>query len=183
MLTINVEAQEFYIPETSEFIKTKPITVRMEHSLISISKWESLWEKPFLPTQGIVPGMSGTEEEVSYISCMIIGSVPDHIPTTLLRLHSEEIKAYMRRPHSATTIHRFGPKRPNRSVITTELVYYWMSKFGLPFEECQKWHFNRLLMLIDVCNVKEQSDTKDGKLSGKDSAAHMHKLNKERRGL
>jgi hypothetical protein len=183
MLTIDVGAQEFYIPESSEFVNTKPITVKMEHSLISISKWESIWEKPFLPTQGIVRGMEGPEEEISYIRCMIIGSVPDHIPATLLRLYSEEIKAYMRRPHSATTIHRYGPTKPNRSVITTELVYYWMAKFGLPFEECQKWHFNRLLMLIDVCNVKEQSETKGGKLTGKDAAAQMHKLNKERRGL
>ena len=182
MLTIDVGAQEFYIPESKEFITTKPVTVRMEHSLISISKWESIWEKPFLPTQGIVPGMMGSEEEISYIRCMIIGSVPDHIPATLLRLHSEEIKLYMKRPHS-TTIHRLTPTKPNRSVITTELVYYWMSKFGLPFEECQKWHFNRLLMLIDVWNGKEQEGTKGSNLNSRSAAAHMHKLNRERRGL
>lgn len=183
MLTIDVGPQEFYIPETEEFITTKPITVKMEHSLISISKWEAIWEKPFLPTPGLVDGMSTVEEEISYIQCMMLHPVPDYIPPTLLRFHAKEIKEYMDRPYSATTIHRKGPQAPSRAIITSELVYYWMSKFGLPFSECQKWHFNRLLTLIDVCTIKEQTNTKGGKLSSKESAAYITKLNRERRGL
>lgn len=177
MLVINVSEQEFYDPKKEMFFKTDKTTVRLEHSLISIAKWESEWEKPYLATPNKSTGVSGYVEEVDYIRCMIIGKVSKNLPEVLLQNHGKEIKNYIRKKHSATTIHRGGPKRPNTKVITAELIYYWMLKFGIPFE-CQQWHFNRLLMLIDVCNVKENKEKSS--LKGVDAAKHRHAINKAR---
>jgi hypothetical protein len=182
MLTITVDEQEFFDQEKQVFFTVNPVTVRMEHSLISISKWEAHWEKPFLSTAGVVPGMEGAAEEIYYIQCMILGgAVPTHIPEALHAYHNAEISAYMDKKHSATTINRFGPQRPSRNIITSELIYYWMIKFGIPIE-CHKWHFNRLLMLIDVCSVKEM-DPKYNKMSPAAARRHMTDLNRKRRGL
>ena len=182
MLIIKVGEKELFDPETETFFHTKPITIRMEHSLISISKWESHWEKPFLRTEGVVKGMSGYAEELYYIKFMILGTVPDNIPEILFHSHLLEIREYISKKYTATVVRREGPKRaPSRQIITTELVYYWMIKFGIPME-CEKWHFNRLLMLIDVCNIKD-TPQKDNKMTGQEAANYMNRVNTERRGL
>ena len=180
MLIIKVKEQEFYDSKKEMFFHTKPLTVRMEHSLISITKWESFWEKPYLGTPNITKGIFGPVEERYYLKCMIIGDVPYYIPDILLQNYGQEIKTYINKSHSATTVYRKGTPAPSRQIITTELIYYWMIRFGIPLE-CQRWHFNRLLMLIDVCNIKEQLGAKDGKLSSLDSAKYRHELNKARR--
>ena len=160
------------------FFHTKPISVRMEHSLISISKWEAFWKKSYLPSLR-EPGVHGFAEEQHYLSCMIIGTVPDHIPSILLQNHGTEIQEYIGDPQSATKIYRIGNTPSSSQTVTAELIYYWMIKFGIPFE-CERWHFNRLLTLIDVCNVKESSG-KGGRMSTMDSANYRHQLNKARR--
>jgi hypothetical protein len=182
MLTINLAEEEFYDSEKQMFFNTKPLKVRMEHSLISIAKWESIWEKPYIPVPGRAEGMQGYEEELSYIRCMIIGEVDDYVPPAILQNHGRAIANYIEKKHTATTIYRRGPQGPpNREVITSELVYYWMTKFGIPFE-CERWHFNRLLMLIDVCQIKESANTKGGKIRGRQAQEYMMQLNKARRG-
>ncbi len=182
MLIIKIGKKELFDPETETFFHTEPITIRMEHSLMSISKWESHLEKPFLRTEGVVEGMSGYAEELYYIKSMILGTVPDNIPVILFNSHLAEIREYISKKHTATVVRRWGPMRgPSRQVITTELVYYWMIKFGVPIE-CEKWHFNRLLMLIDVCNIKETSN-KDNKLTVDEALNRMNQINRERRGL
>ncbi len=181
MLIITVDEQEFFDQEKQVFFTVKPVTVRMEHSLISISKWEAYWEKPFLATTGVVPGMTGRLEEIYYIQCMMLGSPPLHIPEAIHNYYGAEISEYMDKKYSATTIHRRGVQRTSRKIITSELIYYWMIKFGIPIE-CHKWHFNRLLMLIDICSIKEISG-KDNKMSPLDARKHMTDLNKKRRGL
>ena len=182
MLIIKVEEQEFFDSKKEVFFNTKALSVRMEHSLISIAKWESFWEKPYLGTPGVTKGISGFKEERHYIKCMIVGDAPHYIPDILSQNHGEEIKTYIDKRHSATTIYRKGTRASSRQIITTELIYYWMIKFGIPLE-CQRWHFNRLLMLIDVCNVKEQAASKKGgNLSAVESANYRHELNKVRRG-
>ena len=182
MLIIKVEEHEFYDSKKEVFFQTKPLTVRMEHSLISISKWESFWEKPYLGTPGVTKGVLGHAEERHYIKSMIIGDVPHYIPDILLQKYGEEIKTYIAKRHSATTVYRKVVTPSSRQIITTELIYYWMIKFGIPLE-CQRWHFNRLLMLIDVCNVKEQAASKKGgNMSSLESANYRHELNKARQG-
>ena len=181
MLIIKVKEQEFYDSEKEVFFRAKPLTVRMEHSLISITKCESFWEKPYLGTPGVTKGIFGLAESRYYLKCMIIGDAPHYIPDILLQNHGQEIKTYITKRHSATTVYRKGRQIPSRQIVTTELIYYWMIKFGIPLE-CQRWHFNRLLMLIDVCNIKEQSEAKGGKLSSLEAARDRHKVNKARRG-
>jgi len=180
MLRIRVDEEEFFNDKLEEFVYTKAQTVNLEHSLISISKWESFFKKAYFPSASS-PGISGYREELYYVQCMIIGNVPDYIPTILVGKHNKEIKNYIDDRHSATRIHRVGDssKKAPTQTITSEIVYYWMLKFGIPFE-CEKWHFNRLLTLIDVCNVKENANS--NKMSPVDSARHRHQLNKMRRG-
>ncbi len=182
MLIIKLEEQEFYDSGKEVFFNTKPTSIRMEHSLISIGKWEAYWGKPYLRTEGKTPGISGFREEKHYIKCMIIGDVADYIPDILIQNNLKEIQAYIIKPHSATTVYRRGTQPQSKQIVTTELIYYWMISYGIPIE-CQRWHFNRLLMLIDVCNVKEQAATKKGSLSRVDAAKYTNDLNKARRGL
>jgi hypothetical protein len=178
MLTIHVKEQEFYDEQKGMFFYAKPCTVRLEHSLISVSKWESVWQKPFLPNGRLAKGMSGRAEEQSYISCMIMGTVPAYVPELLYNNYLLEIKDYINSNQSATKIYRKSDPPGGRQTVTSELIYYWMIKFSIP-SAYEKWHFSRLLMLIDVCNVKENTG-KDSKLSAKAAAKHRHELNKAR---
>lgn len=177
MLEIYVEKHEFYNSLQEMFFYTTPQLVKLEHSLISISKWESHFEKPYFPGPGH-PGISTPEEELYYVQCMIVGKTQDYIPTALLQSHSKTIHEYMERPHTATKIHRINQRPVSPQTITAEIIYYWMIKFGIPFS-CEKWHFNKLLMLIDVCNVKEAG--KGNKMSALQSARYRQELNKARR--
>lgn len=148
---------EQFDEKKSEFITiaTKKQTLQLEHSLVSLSKWEAKWRKPFLS------GKKKTAEEfIDYIRCMTITQNVD--PKVYLALTPElisEVSAYIDAPMTATTL----PKRNNRSLnrenVTSELIYYWMVSYNIPFE-CQKWHLNRLLTLINVCNVKSQKPKK-----------------------
>ena len=149
MLQIKIPANETYIPVTNEFINTKETTLTLEHSLVSLSKWESRWCKPFLSKNE-----KTTEEVVDYIKCMTLTqNVDPNVYYALTKENLEQIKNYINDPHSATTI-RENPNGPkSHQIITSELIYYWMIVHGIPFE-CQKWHLNRLLMLIRVCNIK-----------------------------
>ena len=180
MLTINVGEQELWDPIGDKFIDTKPITVQMEHSLISMSKWEAIWEKPLLQVEGLAEGVSTAEEELSYIKCMIIGKVPDYIPPLLQQRHGREIRKYMDSPNTATQIYTYGREHGRRTIVTTELIYYWMIRFNIPME-CEKWHINRLLTLVRICNIKEKEAAGKGKLTMAETAKYQHELNKARR--
>lgn len=179
MLEIEIKEDEFFNPKTEEFIEIKPITVKLEHSLISISKWEAIWEIPYLPVKGKTKGISGPEQQLSYIECMIIGKVPEYIPLVLFEKYSSLIYSYIEKPHSATTIQRRGPEANSRQVITTELIYYWMIKYNVPLE-FQQWHFNRLMKLLEVCAIKE-TPAKNNRVSRKEAINEIYKLNAERR--
>lgn len=155
MLQIDVPAGEFFDEKRNEFIYTKPVSLTLEHSLVSLSKWESKWCKPFL-----VKEKKSTEEILDYIKCMTLTQNVD--PNVYLSLTSdnvEKITKYIDDPHSATIIHD-DPNAPrSRETVTSELIYYWMIEFHIPFE-CQKWHLNRLLTLIRVCNIKNKPPKK-----------------------
>jgi hypothetical protein len=168
---------EFYDEEHNEFFSSKPITVKLEHSLISISKWEGIWQKSYFPSS-YNPGLQGVTEELSYISCMIIGKVPDYVPGVLIRTYKNELHDYINSPKTATKVHHMSSRHGVTPTITSELVYYWMIKYGIPFE-CQQWHFSRLLALIEVCNLKE--NPKDHRMNAVDSAKYRYELNKARR--
>ena len=153
MLEIHVEAAEQFNEETNEFYYVKPQTLKLEHSLVSVSKWESKWHKPFLTNT------EKTNEEIfDYIRCMTINQVDPQVYTVFSSKNIEDIQKYIDNPMTATTIHETN-NRPNSETITSELIYYWMVALDIPFE-CEKWHLNRLLTLIRICNIKNQPQKK-----------------------
>lgn len=160
MLQLIVLGREFWDEKHEEFIVTKEQTLSLEHSLVSISKWEIKWHKPFISDKS-----KTNEEMLDYIRCMTITQNVD--PSTYKRLtkeNIEQIKAYIDDSATATWFSEVnaGSKMSKKEQITNELVYYWMTAFQIPFE-CDKWHFNRLMTLIRICNIKNKQPKKQGK--------------------
>lgn len=183
MLQITVPEREIFVEATSEFIHVKEQTLKLEHSLVSLHKWESKWHKPFLePQNGKGPKREKTQEEIlDYIKCMTLTQNVD--PNVYLCLTNENIKAindYIENPMTATT---FPPeaKGGKQRIITAELLYYWMLSLQIPIK-CEKWHLNKLLTLIRVCNVenappKKRSTAEIMKSNRELNAARRKKLN------
>jgi len=172
MLKIMVPSGELYDERTERFITVNGRELQLEHSLVSISKWESKWKKPFLSGAA-----KSREETIDYIRCMTISQNVD--PNVFLGLSEANIDAvnrYIDDPMTATTF-KNSQKRPNRQIITSEIIYYWMISLEIPME-CQKWHLNRLLTLIRVCDEKNQPGKKK---SRKDVIAENRALNQMRR--
>ena len=155
MLTITIPAVEMWDERTQSFIQSKEQTLTLEHSLVSLSKWESKWCKSFLSTKNLT-----NEEILDYIKCMTI--TPNVKPETYLALTEANVKSiidYINAPMTATVIREDKSRPPNREVITSELIYYWMIAHQIPFDR-EKWHLNRLLTLIKVCDVKSKPPKK-----------------------
>lgn len=159
MLEINVPGGEFWDERNKIFINTKATTLHLEHSLVSLSKWESKWHKAFLKKNE-----KTNEEILDYIKCMTLTqNVDPNVYFALSPENIKDIKDYIDDPHTATKFYDDPntPKSTNRETITSELIYYWMIALNIPFE-CQKWHLNRLLTLIEVCNRKNRPPKKMG---------------------
>jgi hypothetical protein len=155
MLQITIPAVELWDERKQEFVTTKEQTLQLEHSLVSISKWESKWCKPFLSKQE-----KTFEETLDYIKCMTITqNVNPEVYNYLTNKNIEEINNYINAPMTATYFSDDKIAKTSREQITAELIYYWMIALNIPFE-CQKWHLNRLLTLIKVCNIKNQPPKK-----------------------
>lgn len=171
---ITIPAGELYDEATNTFYQIKEQTITIEHSLLSISKWEAKWKKPYLTNN---PPKT-FEEELDYIRCMTITSnVPYEAYYNLSPDNIKEIVEYEEDPMSATTINRIGPeKRGRKEIITSEVMYYYMIKAGIPFE-CEKWHFNRLMKLLEVYGVKENPK----KMSRGEAIKHTKALNEARK--
>lgn len=179
MLKITVLGTELFKPDTNEFVTTKSQTLILEHSLISISKWEAKYEKPFLTKDPM-----NEEELTDYIRFMTINKPSDDL--VYLTLSSEnysEIKAYIEAPMTATTFSKTSESTSHR-IVTSELIYYWMVASQIPFE-CEKWHINRLMTLIRVCSAENQAQSKAQSQrtpKGRRSAASSrHAINAARR--
>lgn len=173
MLKITIPAMELYDDVRNEFVTTKEQELQLEHSLVSLSKWEAKWHKPFLSNS-----VKKTEEEmIDYIKCMTLTqNVKPEVYHYLTADIFNKVSEYIENPMTATTIHGQEHK-PTREVVTSELVYYWMITLGIPME-CQKWHLNRLFMLINVCSVKNAPNKK---MSRNDILAQNRALNAARR--
>lgn len=151
MLQITIPSQELWDSEKQEFINTKEQVLQLEHSLVSVSKWEAKWCKTFLSKKD-----KTYEETIDYIKCMTITqNVKPDVYNYLTKSNMEQIQAYITAPMTATWFSDENAGTANREQITSELIYYWMIAFNIPFD-CQKWHLNRLLILIRVCNIKNK---------------------------
>lgn len=152
-------SNEGWDEENEVFVEPKKQTLQLEHSLISLSKWESKWCKPFLSK-----GAKTDEEILDYIKFMTISpNVNPEIYNHLTLENVRAINAYIDAPMTATTFSDDKTNRSSREIITAELIYYWMIALQVPFEPCQKWHLNRLLTLIKVCNIKNSPPKKRSK--------------------
>lgn len=173
MLKVTIPKSEFFDEETNEFVYVNECTLALEHSLVSISKWESKWCKPFISSD-----QKTHEETIDYIRCMTLTQnvnpdVYNYIPSDVIA----QIQEYIDAPMTATWFSKNDNARKSREIITSELIYYWMIALNIPFE-CQKWHFNRLLTLIRVCSLKNSPPKK---MSQKDILSRNRALNAARR--
>ena len=156
MISIHINESELYNEKTEEFITIKEQTISLEHSLVSVAKWESKWEKSFLGTS-----KKTNEEMLDYIRCMTINqkNVDPIVYKLLSKEDLEKIIKYIEAPMTATWFNEAPGGKTNREVITAEIIYYWMITFNIPVE-FQKWHINRLLTLIKVCSIKNTPKNK-----------------------
>ena len=171
MLVIQVPLEESLVGP--EFVVTKSFTLEMEHSLVSVSKWEQFFEKPFLSRT-----VEKTSEETHwYIKAMTLTpNVPPEVFTKLSEENVADIEKYIAASMTATTFPD-GDGRESREIITNEIIYYWMTVFNIPFE-CETWHLNRLFTLIRICNIKQ---AKPKRMSRAEIAARNRELNEQRR--
>lgn len=159
MLELDIPGGEVYFEDKECFKDVKPITLRLEHSLVSLSKWESKWKKPFLD-----PKRPKTyEESIDYVRCMTLNqNVDSEVYDRITKEMLDKVNNYINQELTATTFSNVKKGSPNRQVVTSELIYYWMFGYGISIE-CQKWHLSRLMALIRVFDVKSNGDKKMGR--------------------
>lgn len=173
MLTVLIEGQEFYDEDENEFSSIGDVELEMEHSLISLSKWESKHQKPFLAKD-----TKTTEETYDYLKFMIVTPGIDRdVVHKCSRKNIEMIQSYIDSSQSATTFGIMPENRGQGEVITSELIYYWMVAFTIPWE-AETWHLNRLFSLIRICNIK---NSKPKKMSHADLSIRNRELNAKRK--
>lgn len=174
MLELYIPAFEAFDNSRNEFIYVKDHNIRLEHSLVSLSKWEAKWHKSFLNASELSVG-----EYIDYIRCMTITqNVDSNVYMGVTNEHIQKVRDYIDDPMTATTFSKQEGQGCSREIITNEIIYYWMTEFNIPFE-CQKWHLNRLLTLIRVCSIKHSPKKK---MNRQDWTNRRRALNKSRRG-
>lgn len=173
MLTIVIPGIEFFDENTQEFVHLEETTLEFEHSLVSLSKWESIFEIPFLASTEKTP-----EQIFSYIKVMCLTkNPPEEIFQKLSQTNLDEINTYINAKMSATWFTEPKTRAQRNEVITAELIYYWMISFNIPIE-FENWHLNRLFTLIKVCNLKQE---KPKKMSRAEVLSRNRSLNEKRR--
>ena len=173
MLQITIPATEQWDEQNQMFVKTDEKVLKLEHSLVSLHKWESKWHKSFLFTKE-----KTYEETLDYIKCMTLTqNVDPNVYYCLTNENITQINDYIADPMTATYIYEDEKKGTSRDKVTAELIYYWMISLEIPFE-CQKWHLNQLLALIKVCNVKNNPKKK---MSDRDILSRNKALNEARK--
>ena len=175
-ITIPATVREDYDDVNNEFvyvITEEEQTLRLEHSLLSLSKWESKWCKSFLHSK------DKTDEEIlDYVKCMTLDSnVDSSVYDRLTQANLDDIHRYIAAPMTATTFSDDKNKKASREIVTAELIYYWMVSLNIPFK-CERWHLNRLITLVRVCNIKNTPSKKSNK---RDTASKYARMNAARK--
>lgn len=151
MLYITIPGKEFYDDFKQEFVYSEERTIELEHSLVSLSKWESMYHKPFISDND-----KTVEETIDYIKCMTLTEgVDDSVYSGLIHEPSliEKINRYIDDPQTASIVIDHEKGKRSGEFTTSETIYYWMISLQIPFE-CQYWHLNRLIALIRFCSAK-----------------------------
>lgn len=161
MIPIHIQKGSFFNEETNEFIDIEPRVLHMEHSLYTISKWEEKWHKPYLSN---LPSFKKTEEEaLDYMRCMCLEDDEEEINPLIFNCMSkteyDKLIKYVQDPHTATTVTKKDDKPPSRDIMTAEVIYYNMFSAQIP-KECEHWHINKLLKLLEVFAAKQEKPKK-----------------------
>jgi hypothetical protein len=173
MLKITVQEAELFDESTGRFFSVDPIVLDLEHSLFSLSKWESEFTKPFLSSEE-----KTNEEILGYAYHMIV--TPGISRDVLFSIGEDNMKlinAYLERKHTATTFGDMPKQKGRGEVITSELIYYWLVAFQIPFE-VEHWNLDRLFALIRICNMKNNPPKK---MSKNEIARRNRDLNEQRK--
>lgn len=166
---------EVWDEEKEEFVEPKYKVLQLEHSLVSIQKWESKWCKPFLHTKEL-----SDEEIIDYIKCMTLTqNVDPDVYNHLTKAHIDQISDYIHAPMTATTFREDRNGKKNREIITAEIIYYWMVALQIP-KDYRKWHLNQLLTLIRVCNIKNEPPKKQSKRDIMKQNAAINEANRKK---
>lgn len=178
MLEIIVPGTEFYDENADNglgaFVETKDHVLKLEHSLLSVSKWEAKWHKKYLDH-----GDKTQEEMLDYVRCMTINQVDPIVYRSLTQQNVLDIKNYIEDSMTATTFSNEDGKR-NRHIPSSEELYYDMTALNIPFDPCEKWHLNRLMVLIRICSIKNAPPKKGRKNKG-NTAKKWAAMNQERK--
>jgi hypothetical protein len=173
MLTLTVGATDIFDEEKGSFGTQGGLELQLEHSLVSLSKWESIHEVAFLGPQPKTPEQLG-----SYIECMLLTpNPPEDFLRRLSKENVEQVQTYIDRKMTATWFSELEPKTRNQEIITSELIYYWMTAYSIPFV-CETWHLNRLFTLIRIASLKQQKPKKMGRA---EIARRNRELNEQRK--
>lgn len=180
MLELTLPVTELYFSNTNQFQTLPSLTIKLEHSLISISKWEQAFNKCFIECFKEIDVHSN--EFLYYVRCMCLNKELSDLVlrNQLSEQMLSEIVEYINKPMTATTIGHFGDEatkgKKSGDKLTSEIIYWMMIQYKIPVE-FEKWHLNRLLTMLDVCNVKAD----DKKMSKEESAKWQREENKRRR--
>ena len=183
MLQIVIDGAELYDDEKNEFYSVEKTILNLEHSLVSISKWEAKYHKPFFDS---MEKSLSTAETLDYIKFMTLNeNVPETVYFFLSKEQIDKIVAYIDNPMTATTFQDYNKNENKvgygkREIITSEVIYYWMVSLEIPFE-CENWHINRLITLIRVCSIKNASGNPSSKMNKKETLAFNRALMASRR--
>lgn len=174
MKWIEIPEGDFFDESKDEFIHSPGYRFKIEHSLVSLAKWESKWKVPFLNTK------LNRAQWLDYVRCMTITQNIDPIAYRMIsKKLLQEIKDYVEESQTATTIKDNTPYKPyKKEIITAEIIYFWMVSYNIPVE-FEKWHLSRLMTLIEVCSIKNSASTK--KMSKSEILKQNNRINAARR--
>lgn len=172
MLKLTLPETEVYDESRNEFVLLPKVKLKLEHSLVSLSKWESIHKKAFMG-----PNQKTREETISYIECMCLGSNPQGLRTRLTQDQLTIINQYISDKATATTFREIPGQRGSREVVTAEIIYYWMVAMNVPLE-CENWHLDKLFSLLRVISLKSAPAKK---MSRNELIARNRELNAQRR--
>lgn len=178
MLTIVIPEQEAFDEKSQRFVKISSHTIKLEHSLLSLQKWESKHKKYFIDNKELT-----SEEILDYIKCMTLNQVDDYVYEFLTKENINQIMDYIKDPMTATFFYEDPnkPKTVKKEIITAELIYSSMIILGIPVDIFEKRHLNHVLTLIRVCSEKENPDSGKNKMSSSQLAQRYSELNKARK--
>ena len=183
MLIIDIPSTVYEVPgswdgkkRVKKLMTVPPIHLEMEHSLLSISKWESKWKIPFVECQNMTP-----EQFIDYCRCMTINRQKDqNVYQYLMNVDAQKIGDYMADSMSARILSKKNSRKgQNRTRMTSDYFYYMMIQLGIPFE-CEKWHFGRLMALIDCCQANSGNEPP---MSYRERQKYYAELNAQRRRM